>query len=471
MNDFIQDEENADVSTIKETPTKEVSELHSTIAELLNIEQSEIQNIIEIDDNMSVVYLTNDMSYTYYKDSNMLVEILDEKGRKKKSLLTADEKDQYYEENKKLIYFAIKKISKPDGVDFSELESVGLYGFVKALNTYDKSNGTKFSTYSVKCILNEIYYFLRKEQKHLTLVDSLDKEISTDKNGNSLTIGDTISDTVASGEKTLEERVMLMELHDILVDSLEYLEDDEQYLITYRYGLNDGLVKKQTDIANELNMSQANVSKLEKTCLKKLRGVLKRKNYLYDPKNHRLESTGLTSFVDLEIDPDMNYLPRDSAENIEILTAEVLGIDVDLIEYCKKTDKRNVYEIKLMTNNRILIYFDNISCKYTLKEVPLTNEDKLVYLAMGIPYGLFVTKEELLDPIYACSITNSQFEQGMATLDDMERTILEYRYGIHEKPMLTVGAIQEMLNINWNQLSAFNASGMNKLQNYWWSVI
>lgn len=444
--------------------------LQTKIARMLKIEEDEIQNIIEIDDNMVVVYLTNDESYTYYRDTNIITAILDEKTRKKKNLLTADEKDQYYEENKKLIYFAIKKISKPDGVDFTELESVGLYGFVKALNTFDKGNGTKFSTYSVKCILNEIYYFLRKEQKHLSMVDSLDKEISTDKNGNTLTIGDTVSDTLANGEKSLEERVMLLELHDVLVDALDYLEDDERYLITYRYGLDNGVIKKQTDIAQELNMSQANVSKLERTCLKKLRGVLKRKNYLYDPKKHRLESSGLTSFIALEIDPDMNYMPRDSVENIEILTAEVLGVDIDLIEYCKPTDKKNIFEIKLKTNNRVIIIFNNITCKYELKSMPLTGRQKLIYLALGIPYGEFVTKEELLDEIYACEISDKDFETGMNMLTDLERSILTYRFGLGVK-MLSVTDIQKTLQINWKELDTATRAGMDKLQKYWWSVI
>lgn len=445
--------------------------LYAKIAKLLKIDEEEIQNIIEIDSNMVVAYLKNDEGYTYYRDTGILTEIIDEKTRSKKNLLTPEEKDQYYEENKKLIYFAIKKISKPDGVDFTELESVGLYGFVKALNTYDKSNGTKFSTYSVKCILNEIYYFLRKEQKHLSMVDSLDKEISTDKNGNALTIGDTVSEELASGEKSLEERIMLMELHDVLIDALDYLEDDEKYLITYRYGLDNGVIKKQTDIAKELNMSQANVSKLERTCLKKLRGVLKRKNYLYDPKKHRLESSGLSSFINLEIDPDMTYMPRDSVENIEILTAEVLGIDIDLIEYCKPTDKKNIFEIKLTTNNRIVIIFNNITCKYELKALPLTGNQKLVYLALGLPYGEFVTKEELLDEIYSCEISDQAFKAGLDLLTDLERNILVYRFGLNNEKMLSVIDIQNNLNINWKELDANTRSGMKKLQSYWWSVI
>ena len=445
--------------------------LQAKLAKLLKIEEEEIQNIIEIDDNMVVVYLKNDEGYTYYKDTGILTEILDEKSRKKKNLLTPEEKDQYYEENKKLIYFAIKKISKPDGVDFTELESVGLYGFVKALNTFDKGNGTKFSTYSVKCILNEIYYFLRKEQKHLSMVDSLDKEISTDKNGNTLTIGDTVSDTLASGEKSLEERVMLLELHDVLVDALDYLEDDEKYLITYRYGLDNGIIKKQTDIAQELNMSQANVSKLERTCLKKLRGVLKRKNYLYDPKKHRLESSGLTSFISLEIDPDMTYMPRDSVENIEILTAEVLGIDIDLIEYCKPTDKKNIYEIKLTTNNRILIIFNNITCRYELKALPLDGRLQLIYLALGVPYGEFVTKEELLDEIYSCEISDEDFNKGLDLLTEMERNVLEYRFALNGKELKAVTDIQDILHINWKELDTSSKSALKKLQEYWWSVI
>ena len=102
--------------------------------------------------------------------------------------------------------------------------------------------------------------------------------------------------------------------------------------------------------------------------------------------------------------------------------------------------------------------------------MPLTGRQKLIYLALGIPYGEFVTKEELLDEIYACEISDKDFETGMNMLTDLERSILTYRFGLGVK-MLSVTDIQKTLQINWKELDTATRAGMDKLQKYWWSVI
>jgi hypothetical protein len=63
------------------------------------------------------------------------------------------------------------------------------------------------------------------------------------------------------------------------------------------------------------------------------------------------------------------------------------------------------------------------------------------------------------------------FKKGMNLLTELERNVLEYRFGVNDKKMLCVSDIQDTLNINWKELNAANKSGMDKLQNYWWSVI
>ena len=285
---------------------KEFDKITIRVANLLNVKLEDIQGIVESESSIyTVSVVTKDETdiddedaikisyYTYSTVEDAICEIPDEIKFPKKQYLTPEEKTEYYLENKKLITFALKKINKPDGIDFEELEDVGTFGFVKALNTFDKSNGAKFSTYAVKCVLNEVYYYLRKEQKHLKVVDSFDKEVSTDNNGNSLTLGETISAEHSNGEKSIEQNYLLRELKETLLDCISYLPDDEQYLIIYRYGLDNNIIKTQTEIAETLNMSQANISKLEKTCLKKLRTILKRNNYNYNPKDKRLENPGM----------------------------------------------------------------------------------------------------------------------------------------------------------------------------------
>lgn len=76
----------------------------------------------------------------------------------------------------------------------------------------------------------------------------------------------------------------------MLLDAISVLNDEEQYIMISRYGLNGMKVKTQKQLANELNMSQANISKIQRSCLKRLRFNLQKKSkslmeVYYDKRN------------------------------------------------------------------------------------------------------------------------------------------------------------------------------------------
>ena len=120
-------------------------------------------------------------------------------------------RDLLIEGNLKLVLSILKRFYyKADNLD--DLFQIGCVGLIKAIDHFDLGYEVKFSTYAVKCVLNEVYYFLRKEQKHLMMTDSLDKEVATDNNGNSLTIGDTVSESISSHEKSTEQKIILEEI-------------------------------------------------------------------------------------------------------------------------------------------------------------------------------------------------------------------------------------------------------------------
>ena len=54
--------------------------------------------------------------------------------------------------------------------DKEELVSIGLFGLVKAVDTYDLSKGYLFNTYAVSCIDNEIKLVLRRNKKNVDLL-------------------------------------------------------------------------------------------------------------------------------------------------------------------------------------------------------------------------------------------------------------------------------------------------------------
>lgn len=185
---------------------------------------------------------------------------------------TTEEKNKVAEENIALIHFVLKSIHTQN-IPYEELVDAGMMGYAKALDSFDLNRNVKFSTYAINCIRNEIFFFLRKEQKHLSKTISMNTVLSTDSNGNTLELIDTIDTEDES--KSLEHVIENSENRRILLDALEYLKPEEKYILIYRFGLNNGEIKTQKEIAETIHMSQANVSKIQKNCLHKLRLILR----------------------------------------------------------------------------------------------------------------------------------------------------------------------------------------------------
>lgn len=186
--------------------------------------------------------------------------------------LSPEEKDRLAEENIPLVYFIIKKFQNT-GISEDELESIAFVGYAKALHEFDKSRNVKFSTFAFNCIRNEILFNLRKEKKHREKNTSMDTPLSVDKNGNTLSIASTISGENV-GEKSVEEQVITEEAVQHLKEIIDSLSETEKYIITHRFGINGAPVKTQKNIADYIGMSQANVSKLEKNIIEKIRRLL-----------------------------------------------------------------------------------------------------------------------------------------------------------------------------------------------------
>lgn len=293
MNNKVQKEDLADYRYLYDTFIEE--------------EEDEIEgNDLEID----ALKVTSMINYNYIRNLNVTIsqkdestflldkddlneldsEIIDEEWGEKtegkrrkaeppKNPLTEREKEITAEENMALVHYVIKKLYNTQ-LDYEELFSIAIIGYAKALNCYDKSKNVKFSTYAINCIRNEIFYVLRKEKKHFSNSISLETVLSTDKNGNSLTLEDTLSEHEMN-VKSLEDIILEGENREMLLRALEYLKEDEKFILTYRFGLDRGIVYTQKQIADKVNMSQANVSKIQKSSLNKLKLILKKemKNY------------------------------------------------------------------------------------------------------------------------------------------------------------------------------------------------
>lgn len=192
-----------------------------------------------------------------------------------KVFYTEAEKEKMFAENYKLIYHVANRYVIKGGIEKEELYHSGLLGMVKALNTYDKNLGeAKFSTYAIRCITNEILYFMRRERKHREdhegkYIHHLEDTLKTDENGRPFEKGDTIQD---DSLPDANDRIYVAELRDSMMQLMDkILNENERYILIKRHGLdNGGEETTQKDIAETLHMSQANVSKLQKNAEEKL---------------------------------------------------------------------------------------------------------------------------------------------------------------------------------------------------------
>ncbi len=206
--------------------------------------------------------------------------------------------------NLKLVLSVIKKFNNR-GENLDDLFQVGCIGLIKAIDNFDFSHGVKFSTYAVPMIIGEIRRYLRdnskirvsrslkdiaykalqykekyynehgKEAKIEDIakaleVDPIDIIIAIEAVQEPISIftpifnngGDEIYliDQISDGDQTEQKRLNLL----MIEEGMGLLNDRLKSIIHARYYDN----KTQMEIAEEIGISQAQVSRLEKSALK-----------------------------------------------------------------------------------------------------------------------------------------------------------------------------------------------------------
>lgn len=179
----------------------------------------------------------------------------------------SNEQWQLVFKNKRLVHFYIQKKLGIDtsSPDYEDLESIGTYGLIKAAATYDSKKKIKFSTYAMRCICNEIGMDYRKKNKHKNDI-SLDAPISEQKDeGEKITIRDTLEDP--NGNFT--ERMMRKDkLSRVLSIILNCLNAAEKYVILCVMA-----EVQQEPIAERLELSQSNISRITSKTKVKIREI------------------------------------------------------------------------------------------------------------------------------------------------------------------------------------------------------
>ncbi len=212
--------------------------------------------------------------------------------------------------NLKLVLSVIQSFNSR-GADCNDLFQVGCIGLIKAVDNFDTNLDVKFSTYAVPMILGEIRRFLRddsqirvsrslkdlaykaikaKEQlsvgaeseptpkeiaKELgvpekAVVEALDAIVAPislyepvyNDAGDSIYVFDQISDKENTDEKWITNIA--------IEEAMEKLTPREKRILALRYYT----CKTQTEVSEEIGISQAQISRLEKNALEKIRKEL-----------------------------------------------------------------------------------------------------------------------------------------------------------------------------------------------------
>lgn len=150
-----------------------------------------------------------------------------------------------------------------------DLISVGTIGLIKAIDSFNASNGARFATYAAKCIQNEILMLFRS-QKKLGYEVSLNDTIDIDKDGNPLTYIDIVytEDTIA---EDIDKKIKINRALEYIKNNLD---DREKQIIIMRYGLGNTRSYTQREVADKLNISRSYVSRIEKSTLEKINKYL-----------------------------------------------------------------------------------------------------------------------------------------------------------------------------------------------------
>lgn len=216
-------------------------------------------------------------------------------------------KDQFIEANLRLILSIIKKFNNR-GENINDIFQIGVVGLIKAIDNFDITQPVQFSTYAVPMIIGEIKRYLRdnsafrvtRSLRDLSYLISQTREKYVKEHNEEPTIDKICELTGAEKEDVIlaiDSTVTPMSIYDCVYNDggdqiylldqlknekedsenvidkiaieqiLEKLTDKEKYIIKKRY-FND---KTQSELAEELGVSQAQISRIEKNALDRMK--------------------------------------------------------------------------------------------------------------------------------------------------------------------------------------------------------
>ena len=170
------------------------------------------------------------------------------------------------ERNLRLVAHISKKYQNGEE-DMEDLISIGTIGLIKAISTFNYERGNRLATYAARCIDNELLMYFRGKKKTSREV-SLYEPIGTDKEGNQISLMDVVESTDRDVFEIIELKGNSRKVYEMIP---KVLNQREQEIIEWRYGLYNQKPVTQREIADKLGISRSYVSRIEKRALEKLK--------------------------------------------------------------------------------------------------------------------------------------------------------------------------------------------------------
>jgi len=173
-------------------------------------------------------------------------------------------RNKLIEHNLRLIAHLVKKYESSE-ISSDDLISIGTIGLIKGVDSYDDSKNIKLTTYVAKCAENEILMYFRSNKKFNNEI-SLNSSIGMDKDGNEI----SLIDVIPSNDEDITSKILKNVDTELLLGYLNVLSKKEKDIIIMRYGLFNGDIFTQKEIAKKMKISRSYVSRMEKRALFKL---------------------------------------------------------------------------------------------------------------------------------------------------------------------------------------------------------
>ena len=172
--------------------------------------------------------------------------------------------------NLRLVVYIAKKFDSPTA-GAEDLVSIGTIGLMKAVKTFDPDKNIKLATYASRCIENEILMYLRKASNSKIEL-SFDEPLSTDWDGNEL----TLRDVLGSEPDEISEDIEHEDEKRLLRYVVERLPEKEREIMYLRFGMDGNEPYTQKQLADKMGISQSYISRLEKRILAKIKDEMQR---------------------------------------------------------------------------------------------------------------------------------------------------------------------------------------------------